>query len=152
NYTLGGGAFSSRLMARIRARGGRTYGISSHFGVSEWTGDFSVAVDVPNEYVGSTLEDIRDEMRMLAKSGPTDAELAAAKAHLAGSYPMHLQTPAQLAGALVAAELHGLSLDYVENFPLKIAAVTPAETRAAAQKHLDADNVVLVMVGRGQVV
>src|SRR5262249_37782707 len=36
NYTLGGGAFSSRLMERIRSKGGKTYSIRSELEISEW--------------------------------------------------------------------------------------------------------------------
>ena len=152
NYTLGGGAFSSRLMQRIRAKGGKTYGISSRFEANEWLGAFAVAASVPNEYALATLDEVRAEMRAMHDKGPTDEEIAAAKAHMAGSYALRVQTPAQLVSALVAAELHGLGLDYVENWPLKVAAVTPQEVRAAAAKHFDADGGVLVMVGKADVV
>jgi zinc protease len=152
NYTLGGGAFSSRLMQRIRSKGGKTYGISSRFEANEWLGAFAVAASVPNEYAQATVDEVREEMRAMREKGPTDEEIAAAKAHMAGSYVLRVQTPAQLVGALVAAELHGLGIDYVENWPLKVAAVTPAEVRAAAAKHFDPENGVLVLVGKGEAV
>src|SRR5262249_6145952 len=53
---------------------------------------------------------------------------------------------------IVAAELHGLGLDYVENYPMKVGAVTIDDARAAAAKHVNPEDVVIVLVGKADVV
>src|SRR5207248_407010 len=120
----------------------------SAYASGEWLGDFQVATDVPNADVASTLADIRDEMKRMRAQGPSEDELRDAQAHIAGAYAMRLQTPDAVAGALVAAELHGLGMDYVENYPLKVAAVNRDAARAAAAKHVDPDDLVIVLVGK----
>src|SRR5262249_18701553 len=115
----------------------------------DWRGEFEIATDVPPEHVVSTLNDIREEMARMRAEGPSASELNDAKANIAGVYPMGLETASQVAGAIVLAELHGLGLDYLESYPLRIAQVSAVQARAAARKLLDPDNLVLVVVGRG---
>ena len=52
----------------------------------------------------------------------------------------------------MGAELHGLGLDYVTQFAVRMAAVDEAQAKEAAQTLLDPDNVLVVIVGKGSVV
>jgi hypothetical protein len=84
----------------------------------------------------------------MQKDGPTAAELAAAKANLAGNYPLGFESASAVASAVLAAELHGLGEDVVRDFPVKLAQVPLADARAAAKAHLDADDVAIVIIGK----
>lgn len=146
NYTLGGGAFSSRLMKVVRSEGGKTYGVRSRFEALRNSGFFEAATFTRNPETASTLRLVLDEIKRMRAGGPTEAELEAAKANLIGGYGLHLETANDLSHALLAAEIDGLDADYVRKYPQRLAAVTHAGVVQAAQRYLAPNT--LVVVGR----
>jgi zinc protease len=152
NYVLGGSDFSSRLMTEVRSKRGLTYGISSSFGASLYQGAFRVSAATKNETVWEALLATVNEIRQMKAGGPTAAELDKAKGYYAGSYPFSLQTAAGVAGAVVAAELHSLGVAYVRDLPLRLAAVDEAQAQAAARDTLSPDTLLVVIVGKGDVI
>ncbi|HVR61588.1 MAG TPA: pitrilysin family protein [Polyangia bacterium] len=149
NYVLGGSDFSSRLMTEVRAKRGLTYGISSSFGASLYEGAFRVSASTKNATAWDALAAAVAEVRRMKTDGPTAGELAKAQGFYAGSYPFHLQTAEGVASNIVAAELHGLGIPYVRQFPVRMAAVALPEAREAAANWLNPDNLWVVIVGRG---
>jgi hypothetical protein len=95
-----------------------------------------------------TLRLVLAELTRMRASGPTAAELAAARATLAGVFPAGFETTSGLAAALVTAELHGLPDGWIGNLPVALAQVTPAEAKAAAERHVDAENLAVVIAGK----
>jgi zinc protease len=79
--------------------------------------------------------------------GPTAEELQEAKDYLTGVFPVRLESNAGVAGQLVAAELYGLGLDYLERYADLIRAVTLDEVRAAARRYLTPDRYALAIAG-----
>lgn len=150
NYTLGGGAFSSRLMKVVRSQGGKTYGASSAFERWKSRGVFQAQTFTRNSETLSTLGLVLGEIKRMREGGPTAEELADAQANLAGSYPLNFQNAGRVASSVLSAELHGLGEAYVREYPLRVAAVTLEEVKAAAARRLDWENVVIVVVGRAE--
>jgi zinc protease len=147
NYVLGGGAFSSRLMKVVRVQGGKTYGASSSFDRNMDRGSFVAQTFTRNAEAIATTKLLTTEIAKLAKDGPSQAEVDAAIANIAGGYAMRYQSAGDIGSALVGAELHGFGMEYLTNFPLAIGRVdVPAAKRAAAEI-LDPRNYVIVMVG-----
>jgi len=152
NYVLGGSDFSSRLMTEVRSKRGLTYGISSSFGASLYPGAFRVSAATKNETVWEALLATVNEVRQMKAEGPTATELDQAKGYYSGSYPFSLQTAAGIAGAVVAAELHNLGVAYVRDLPLRLAAVDQPQAQAAARDVLSPDTLLVVIVGKGDVI
>jgi zinc protease len=152
NYVLGGSDFASRLMTEVRSKRGLTYGISSSFGASLYEGAFRVSAATKNETVWEALLATVNEIRQMKAGGPTTVELDKAKGYYAGSYPFSLQTAAGVAGALVAAELHALGVAYVRDLPLRLAAIDEAQAKAAARDTLSPDTLLVVIVGKGDII
>ena len=148
NYVLGGSDFSSRLMTEVRSKRGLTYGIGSSFGASLYQGAFRVSASTKNASVWDALVASVGEMRRMKAEGPSEEEIAKAKGYYAGSYPFKLQGAGEIAGSIVAAELQGLDVSYVKDFPLRIGAVSTAMAKAAAGKWLEPDALWVVIVGR----
>jgi zinc protease len=152
NYVLGGSDFSSRLMTEVRAKRGLTYGISSSFGAPLYEGAFRVSGSTKNESVWEALVASVNEVRRMKLEGPQGTELGKAKGYYAGSYPFSLQTAAGVAASIVAAELHGLGIAYVRDLPLRLAAVDDAQAKEAARGYLFPDTLLVVIVGKGDLV
>ena len=71
-----------------------------------------------------------DEIAKMAKDGPTQDEVAAAIANIAGGYGLRFQSAADVGAALVGAELHGFGIEYLTNFPLAVGQVDVADAKA----------------------
>lgn len=149
NYALGGGAFSSRLMQVVRSEGGKTYGASSAFDRNAERGSFVVTTFTRTAETVATLELVLRELQKMHAGGPTDDEVKAAIANLAGSYVMRVSGADDLAGALVTADLHGLSEAYVANFPVLVGQVSREEAAEAARSVLTPRAFVVVLLGDG---
>ena len=152
NYVLGGSDFSSRLMMEVRSKRGLTYGISSGFGDSLYQGAFEVNAATKNESAWDAFAASVAEIRKLRAEGPTAEEVAKAHGYYAGSYPFQLQSAPSVAGGIVAAELHGLGVDYVESLAVRLGSVEVATAKSAAAAYLHPDDLTVVIVGRGEAV
>jgi len=147
NYILGGGGFSSRLMQKIRDEMGLAYDVHSFFSPSKEPGIFQVQMQTKNESANISIETILGEIKRLKDSGATPSEIEDAKAFLVGSFPGRFDTMRKIADFLALIEFYGLGLDYMEKYPRYIESVTPEDIKRVAQRYLDTENYVLVVVG-----
>ena len=147
NYALGGGVFDSRLMRVLRVENGKTYGASSTFDRNVERGSFVVATFTRTDETVATLKLLLDELDKMQADGPTDEEVAAAIANLAGGYGMRLAGVDDVGAALATAEMHGLSQAYVSDFPVMLSRVTRTEAAEAAHDLLTPQQIAVVLVG-----
>ncbi|KAB2907281.1 MAG: hypothetical protein F9K40_05190 [Kofleriaceae bacterium] len=152
NYALGGGAFSSRLMKVVRSEGGKTYGASSAFDRNADRGMFLVTTFTRTAETVSTLELVLGEIVKMQAQGPTQEEVDAAVANLAGSYAMRVAGADDLAAALVTADLHGLSDRYVSDFPVLVGQVSREDAADAARTLLTPRDTAIVLLGEGDAI
>ncbi|OGW59446.1 MAG: hypothetical protein A2V83_05715 [Nitrospirae bacterium RBG_16_64_22] len=148
NHILGGGGFSSRMMARVRDEKGLAYDIRSGFDAGLEPGAFSVSVQTKNETAPDAVEMALEEINRIRKTVVSEAELADAKSYLIGSFPLRLDTNRKIAAILSSVEFYGLGLDYFESYPRRIDSVSREEVLKMARKHLNPKNYVLVIVGK----
>jgi zinc protease len=147
NYSLGGGAFSSRLMKALRVDGGKAYGASSTFDRNLDRGAFVAGTFTRNAEAVAAAELLIAEIAKMEKSGPTEAEVADAIANIAGSYALRFETASDVASSILAAELHGFGEEYLENYAVRVGKVDVASARQAAKEILDPASFVIVLVG-----
>ncbi len=147
NYVFGGGGFSSRLMMRVRAEKGLTYGIRSHFHLRRAPGPFIISTFTPAEHTAAVVQEIKDVMAEVKANGATATELADAQSYFVGSFPLSLETPGGLAQQLLSIDLHDLGRDYLNLYRQKILEVDQAATQTVAQKYLQPEALVTLIVG-----
>jgi zinc protease len=147
NYVLGGGAFSSRLMRVVRVEGGKTYGASSSFDRNLDKGSFVAQTFTRNDQAVATTKLILNEIAKMAKDGPTQEEVNAAIANIAGGYGLRFQAAADVGSALIGAELHDFGREYLQNYPVAVGQVDVESAKSAAASILDPRSFVVVMVG-----
>ncbi len=147
NYVLGGGGLSSRLFKAVRVDPTKNYGASSSFDRNLDKGSFVASTVIRNSDAVATAKVLLAEMAKMAKDGPTDAEVSAAIANLAGGYGLRFQAAADVGAALVGAELHGFGREYLQNFPVAVGKVDAASAKKAASEILDPKAYVMVLVG-----
>lgn len=148
NEILGGGGFSSRLMIEVREKRGLAYGTYTYLMPMRSGHVFAGGVKTRNEAVAESIAVIRGEIRRMADEGPTEPELADAKAYLTGSFALRLDTSAKIASVLLGFLYDGLGIDYVDKRNALIEAVTGDEIRRVARRLLKADDLLITVVGR----
>jgi zinc protease len=144
-----GSGFTDRLSSTLRDRQGLAYSVSAVITEDAGTepGTFTGSIGTFPEKFTWVRDGFLKELNKIRTDAPTDAEVDGAKQFLLGSMPFRLRTNAQVAGELLNAERYGLGFDTFEKFRTAVAAVTPADVLAVAQKHLVPDKLVVVAVG-----
>ncbi|MEX3774394.1 M16 family metallopeptidase [Pseudomonas sp. MYb118] len=147
NQILGGGGFGTRLMSEVREKRGLTYGVYSGFTPMQARGPFMINLQTRAEMSEGTLKLVQDVLADYLKTGPTQKELDDAKRELAGSFPLSTASNADIVGQLGAMGFYNLPLSYLEDFMQQSQSLTVEQVKAALNKHLSADKMVIVTAG-----
>lgn len=147
NHIFGASGFGSRLMEEAREKRGLTYGIYSDVSVQDLVSIFSVSTSTKNESVKEILDIIKDEMKKIKSKGVTDKEIKNAQSYITGSLPLAMTSTGSIAGVLLNLQVNERAITYLEDYMEKINAVTKEDAQRAAQRVLDPDNMLVVMVG-----
>jgi zinc protease len=145
SHVLGGGS-SSRLYSRVREDRGLAYSVFSDYAPGRYGGMFLAGFQSANATVRETLVLVREELLRLRRERVGEAEVARAKAYLIGSFPLRMDTNAELATLLLVLEQFGLGLDYPARFRQAIEAVTADDVLRAVRAHWDPDLMSLAVV------
>lgn len=146
NHILGGGSFTSRLYDEVREKRGLAYGVYSYLLNLRHTAMFMASTQTSAEQTREALELIEKEIHRMVDEGPTEAELAKAKAYLKGAYALNFDTSTKIASMLLQIQLDDLGIDYINRRSAIIDAVTIEDARRAA-KRLAAGGVLTTVVG-----
>ncbi len=146
NYTLGGGGFVSRLMKEVRDKRGYAYSVYSYFAPLRQTGHFQISLQTKRSQAGEAIKVARTVLDGFLKEGPSDEELAAAKANLTGSFPLRLDSNKKLLDNAAVIGFYGLPLDYLDQYQAKVQAVTADDIRQAFARRVTPANLVTVTV------
>lgn len=143
-----GSGFTGRLMANVRDKEGLTYGIDAgldgdSFNSGQWAISASFAPNLLDKGIASTQR----QLDKWYQDGVTASELASRKANLVGSFQVSLSTTSGLANAFLAALNRGYPLNWVDEYPDRIRAITQAQVNSVIQKYLQPQNMVLVKAG-----
>ena len=147
NQILGGGGFGTRLMEEVREKRGLTYGVYSGFSPMQARGPFMINLQTRAELSEGTLQLVQDILRQYLAEGPTQQELDNAKRETAGSFPMSTASNADIVGQLGAIGFYDLPLTQPEDFMAQVQAQTVDSVKAALQKHLSAEDLLIVSAG-----
>jgi zinc protease len=145
-HVLGGGS-DSRLFIILREQKSWTYGsyaaLRRNRGVGFWQATFEGRTEVTD----SALTELLHQIDRIRTETIPDSELVAAKGFLVGSFPLTIETPRQIAQVVSTARLLGLGSDYVQRYRERLAGVSSARARAAAQRAIHRDAFTIVVVG-----
>jgi zinc protease len=142
-----GGVFNSRINLNLRERHGYTYGARSQFAFRRQAGPFVVAAPVRNEVTRESVAEMIAELRRIRTGDIDQRELDDTKNYLMGVFPATVQTASDIASRLVDMELYGLPEDYFDRYRENIAAVSKDDITRVANKYLDPDAIIIVIVG-----
>jgi zinc protease len=147
NNILGQFGLGGRLADNIRERQGMAYYAYSAIDPSVGEGPLLVRAGVDPDNVARALAAIDLEVGTLGREGPRPEELSQSKEYLIGSIPRMLETNAGIASFLQTVEQFGLGLDYDQQLPGHLQAVTLEEVQAAAAELLHPERAAVAIAG-----
>lgn len=146
NYTLGGGGFVSRLVQEVRDKRGFAYSVYSYIAPMRQTGPFQIGLQTQRKQAQEAIKVVRQVLDEFVAKGPTEEELAAAKANLSGGFPLRLDSNSKLLANIAVIGFYGLPLDYLDRYRERVEAVTADEVRAAFARHVRPADLITVTV------
>lgn len=147
NQALGGGGFSSRLYWEVRTRRGLAYSVYSYLAPFDYAGLWLGGVATRNERAAEVLEVVRAEFARMRDGGIGETELADAKTYINGSFPLRLDSNAEVAGILVGMQASDLGIDYLDRRAGLIDSVTREDIARVARALIRPEAFVTVAVG-----
>ncbi|MCB1908152.1 MAG: insulinase family protein [Rhodocyclaceae bacterium] len=147
NYVLGGGGFVSRLMKEVREKRGFAYSVYSHFSPHKEAGPFQIGLQTKGSQVSEALDVVNKTVREFIAEGPTEEELAAARDYTINGFGLRLDSNRKVLSYVSMIGFYELPLDWLDQYPLKVAALTVAEVRDAFRRRVLPEHMVSVVVG-----
>jgi zinc protease len=140
--------FGRRLFNQVRSRQGLAYSVDAswdaefdHPGVFIAGGQTRSAATVP--FIQAVLKEI-DRIR---KEPISATELAFAKDTVVNSFIFNFQDPSQTLSRLLRYEYYGYPKDFIFQYRKAVEATTIADVQRVAQKHLQPEKLVTLVVG-----
>jgi len=93
---------------------------------------------------------VRDTLDHFLKAGPTEQELAAAKANLVGGFALRIDSNRKILDYLSLIGFYGLPLDYLDRWPERVSAVTMQQVQEAFKRHVRPQALSTIVVGDGK--
>jgi zinc protease len=148
NQILGGGG-EGRLFLNLREKHGWTYGAYSNIGFGKYVEKFRSSTSVRNAVTDSSVVEILSELKKIRTELVSADDLKNAKAKYIGNFVMQIQKPTTVARYALNTEIYNLPSDFYENYIKSINAVTVEDIKDVANKYFLADNLRVLVVGKG---
>jgi zinc protease len=146
------GTSSSRLFSHVRSQKGLAYSVFGQVG-SDWDhpGMTLLFVATKTQTTGAAIQALLDEARAIQTTQPpTEDEVAKARQSLLSSFIFTADTPRRVMSQQLNLEVYGYPLDWLSRYRAGLEAVTPAQVREAAVRHLHPDDFSILVVGTGE--
>lgn len=142
-----GGEGANRLQNVLRSERGLTYGASADMDALKQGGAIVAQTDTQTATTGEALRLMIDEFARLPRVPVGQRELAGAQAHLAGSFPLGLETADEIALQVLNVLFYDLDVRDLETYPQRVNAVTAADIQRVSQAIIKPDRLSIVLVG-----
>ena len=144
-----GGGFSSRLFQTIRTQRGLAYHASARWGAGyDYPGVFSASSSTKSESTVETIRGIVEEIERIGKEPVTEEELRLAKDGILNSFVFNFDGKGEIVGRLMTYHYYGYPRDFLQTYQKSVERVIVEDVRRAAAKHVQADELVVLAVGR----
>jgi zinc protease len=142
-----GGLFSSRINNNLREEHGYTYGSFSFFMYRRGQGLFLAGGGIRTDATAPAVQEIFKELERIRTGPPTTDELTLSKGSFAHSLAGLFESSEQTANTIGDMFTYELPLDYYQQLPAKIDAVTPDDVQRMAEKYIHPDTSVVIGAG-----
>lgn len=147
NEVLGGQAFLSRLLRRVREEEGLAYHASSELEAMGWGGLWEVQAGTGPERADAVEAALRREFARLRETAIPRAELDRVRESDIGSLALDIETTQRAHDLALTSAYYRLPEDFYRTWPGRLRAVTPEEIRAAVAATVPEAALAVVRVG-----
>ncbi len=149
NFILGGGTLSSRLGDRIRQKEGLSYGVTSSVSIPSRGTDarFTINAITNPQNMDAVEKAAFEELKRFITDGPTEKELSDAQTAWLESLKVSRTGDGAIAGQLSSNLYLGRTFAYTAEQEKKISALTVSDIKAAFQKHIDPEKLIVIRAG-----
>ena len=147
NHILGGSGFGSRLTKEIREDRGLSYSVFSAFSLLKQKGPFFVGLQTGKENSEQAIEVMVNTISDFIANGPSEKELETAKQGIVGGFALRLDSNSKILENLAQIVFYDLPLDYLDNWTLRVQAVTLDDVKKVLKERVDLNNSSLIVVG-----
>ena len=147
NHILGGSGFGSRLTKEIREERGLSYSVFSAFSLLKQKGPFFIGLQTGKENSDEAIEVMVNTVNEYIKNGPSEEELEIAKQGIVGGFALRLDSNSKILENLAQIVFYDLPLDYLDNWTLRIQAVTLDDVKKVLKERVDLNSSSLIVVG-----
>ncbi len=152
NYILGGGGFTSRLVNRIRSDEGLAYSAGSSVpGGIDYPLAVTASFQSKSPTVAYATSIILEELSTIRSQPVSDEELDSTKKYFTEVFPRTFASKAAVASTFADDEFTGRFAkhpDFWKTYRERLNAVTKADVQRAAQRLLNTNNLVVLVVGQ----
>ena len=145
NYKLGG-SFNGIVNLILREEKGYTYGARTSIDGTNYPGTFTASSAVQSNATYESVKIFKDEISKY-REGISDEDLAFTKDALIKSNARRFETLGALLGMLNDIAEYDLPFDYVKSEEEVVKNMTQDKIKALAQKYLEQDKMIYVVVG-----
>jgi len=145
-----GGEGANRLHQVLRSQRGLTYSASADVAAMKDAGDYVAETDTRTETTGEALRLMVDEFSRLERQRVFERELADAQAYLAGSFPLTIETPNDIATQVLNTVFFDLPVQELTTYRERVLAVTPDDVQRVARQYIHPDRLSIVLVGNAR--
>jgi len=151
NDVLGGGSFTSWIVSRVRSDEGLAYSAGSRFILGTTIpGAFRASFQSKSSTCARAADLILQLVDKLRNEGISREELETSRNSFIQTFPNRFQSKYQTVALFAEDELWERPSDYWRRYRDRIAQVTLESAKAAAQKYIDPDKFIILVVGNSE--
>lgn len=148
NSILGGGGFSSRLVARLRTQSGFTYTASSIWTMPRrYDGVVGATTSTRPDAAVPAIRLMLEAMEEMRSTPPTQAEVRTAVDGVVNGFAFNFETPSQIVSRMMFYVAEEWPEDWLERYASGIQRVTPAQVREVFAEQVHPDQMTILIVG-----
>jgi zinc protease len=151
NQVLGGSA-ASRMFMDLREKQSLTYGAYSDLDEGLVPVPLRAFAAVRNEVTAQALKGFFQHLDRISTEAASEGEIADAKRLLVDSFPLHIETPSEIAGLVSDLREYAFPDNYWDGFRSEIQAVSAQRALEAAKRYIRPENALVVVVGKAAAV
>ncbi len=147
NHILGT-SYASRLFVNVRSRKGLAYSVTGQVG-STWDhpGMAMLFLSTKVSTTAAGIDALLEEARSIATVEAGAEELERSRRALLDSFIFRVDSPRKVMNQALTLELHGYPADWLARYRAGLEAVTAAQVREAAARHLRPQDFAILVVG-----
>ena len=145
--------FGGRLFNEVRSRQGLSYSVYGFWSPRyDFPGTFIAGGQTRSDATVPFIKAVRAEIEKFRTTPITPEELASAKDQVLNSFVFNFQDPSQTLARLMRYEYYGYPEDFLFRYQRAVKATTIEDVQRVAQKYLQPDQLVTLVVGNAQAI